>query len=415
VERATLDLLYVGRVPPHPGGSAVVASQLLAGLAARGHRVRVLAPITAEGRARGDAFARAHPRLAVERYLVPHFATARERTSQDEVYRHDEGEALARVFPRLVARRRPDLVVTGQESVGWHVPALAQAAGVPSVALVHGGSTFMVLFEQQALPADADRLLAELAQANRVIAVARHLADTLGRRGLGRVDVIPNAVDLALFRPGPADPGLRARLELGVDDVVVAQVSKLMAIKRPLDTVGAAALALREYPKLVYVMVGDGAARAAVEAACRQHGVAARFRFAGWVDHTEVPGYLRLADLVVIPSDHEGCSLAQLEAQACGRVLLASDIPAAREVIADGESGLLFRRGDLADFAAQTLRAVSDPALRQRIGAGARRAAERRGLEGALARYEAVFREVAAGPAPARRPGAIAAAQPPRG
>jgi glycosyltransferase involved in cell wall biosynthesis len=58
-----------------------------------------------------------------------------------------------------------------------------------------------------------------------------------------------------------------------------------------------------------------------------------------------VPDYINLADVVVMPSEREGQSLVYLEAQACGKLIVASDIPAAREVITDGETGLLFERG----------------------------------------------------------------------
>jgi hypothetical protein len=75
------------------------------------------------------------------------------------------------------------------------------------------------------------------------------------------------------------------------------------------------------------------------------------------MDYAEVPRYLNLADLVVTPSETEGLSRVYLETQACGRVLIASDIPAAREVVEPGHTGLLFPRGDPAALAAAILRA----------------------------------------------------------
>jgi glycosyltransferase involved in cell wall biosynthesis len=56
-----------------------------------------------------------------------------------------------------------------------------------------------------------------------------------------------------------------------------------------------------------------------------------------------MPDYINLADIVVMPSAAETQALVYLETQACARLLLASDIPGAREVIVDGETGLLFR------------------------------------------------------------------------
>ena len=90
-----------------------------------------------------------------------------------------------------------------------------------------------------------------------------------------------------------------------------------------------------------------------------------------------MPRYMNLADLVVMPSEREGLSRVYLEAQACAKTLLASDIPGAREAVTHGETGLLFRRGDIDDLTEKTLLAAGDPALRARIGRQARQYVER--------------------------------------
>jgi glycosyltransferase involved in cell wall biosynthesis len=83
-----------------------------------------------------------------------------------------------------------------------------------------------------------------------------------------------------------------------------------------------------------------------------------------------------------------------VETQACGRALLASNIPAAREVIADGETGLLFHPGDVADLTAKTLRLAAAPDLRAAMGRTARARVGRHGLDRAVEAYEGVLRGV---------------------
>lgn len=73
---SSLDILYVGTLPPHPGGSAILGSHLPGGLAKLGNSVRALAPITAEALQGGDRFALRHPSIAVRRFLIPRFETA---------------------------------------------------------------------------------------------------------------------------------------------------------------------------------------------------------------------------------------------------------------------------------------------------------------------------------------------------
>ena len=108
---------------------------------------------------------------------------------------------------------------------------------------------------------------------------------------------------------------------------------------------------------------------------CRSKGLLENFRFLGWVDHDRMPQYMNLADLVVMPSESEGQSLVCLEAQACGRVVLASDIAGAREVITHGETGLLFKRGQIDDIAEKILWAAENPETRAVIGRRGREAA----------------------------------------
>jgi hypothetical protein len=73
--RKNLDILYVGTLPPHPGGTAISLSQLLIGFAELGHAIRAVAPMTAEASLSGDAFAHTYPYLGVKRFLVPYFET----------------------------------------------------------------------------------------------------------------------------------------------------------------------------------------------------------------------------------------------------------------------------------------------------------------------------------------------------
>jgi glycosyltransferase involved in cell wall biosynthesis len=109
-----------------------------------------------------------------------------------------------------------------------------------------------------------------------------------------------------------------------------------------------------------------------MQAACERRGLGDRFRFTGWVDHDEVPALVRLADLVVMTSESEGQAHVYLEAQACGRTLVASDIAGAREVVVHGQSGLLFPMGHVDSLVETTLAAARDPDLRARIGREAR-------------------------------------------
>ncbi|MBI3758857.1 MAG: glycosyltransferase [Deltaproteobacteria bacterium] len=212
--------------------------------------------------------------------------------------------------------------------------------------------------------------------------------------GLHHIHVVQNGVDLQQFAPRPKNQALQQAHAIGRDAIVVAHVSNMKHLKRGLDIVDSAELALRQDSRLVYLIVGDGPLRQAMESACQEKGIANHFRFVGWVAHDEVPDYLNLADIVVMPSESEALALVYLETMACGRVLLASDVAGAREVIVDGQNGLLFRKGDITALTTQTLAAASDSVARVTIGDTAREMVHAYALPKLVDAYVSIIQEV---------------------
>jgi glycosyltransferase involved in cell wall biosynthesis len=119
----------------------------------------------------------------------------------------------------------------------------------------------------------------------------------------------------------------------------------------------------------------------------------------GEVAHAAMPAILRAADVALNTSRSEGLANAVLEAMACGRAVLASDIAGNRAAIRDGVDGLLYRGDE--GFLAQAGRLLADPALRRRLGENARRAAARRfPPEAEAAAHDRLYRRLLAGRGP---------------
>jgi glycosyltransferase involved in cell wall biosynthesis len=390
VRSARLRILYVGTLPPHPGGTAVACSQILLGLASLGHSVRSIAPITPEALDSGDSFAIAAPHLGVHRYTVPYFDVDSPNTPPS--YRQTEGAGVESLFAEIVAGQRPDVVIAGRESFARQIPKLAAAEELPCVVIAHGSHWIPVLRRSEGRSSDG--MLGELRRADRVVTPARHLAEALQALGVEAIQVIPNPVDLERFQPRPPDLELACSLGIQEGDLVVMHASNLKPIKRPLDIVDSARRVLAEQPGVLYLIVGEGRCRPEMEAACLASGISAHFRFVGWVDHERMPDYLNLADIVLMTSKSEAQSCVMLESQAAGRLLLASDNPGAREVVADGKSGILFGVGDVDELAAKTLWLASRPDLRRRIGDQARTHVRRHSLPEAVLAYEDVLQEL---------------------
>jgi len=117
------------------------------------------------------------------------------------------------------------------------------------------------------------------------------------------------------------------------------------------------------------VLVGDGPARAEVEALMKPFGE--RVCFAGALPQAALPAVYANCDLYVWPAINEAYGVAFIEAQAAGLPVLAGRTGGVPAVVADGQSGLLTPVGDAAAFASAIGQLLDDPAERARLSAGA--------------------------------------------
>lgn len=382
-------ILYVGTLPPHTGGSAISCAQILLGIVETGFSVTAICPITIASMGEVDRFAAEHPELRVLRYPITEFINEPASPQQ----RKEEEDQVGGLFRETVGRFRPDLVVVGRESFSRCVPALAREYDLPVMQWVRGGHCSNYAYWRGTQ--DGRDIIEEFRKAKLVITVADHLTRDLERLGVVDVKTIPNAIDLSMFCPRPEQESLRTELGIAGGQKIILVPGNLIHRKRPFDVIESAARAVRKDPSLTYVMVGADRLDGKVQQACKELGVSDSFRFAGWVEFERMPDFYNLADIVVMASEGEGLARAYLEAMACERTLVASNIAASREVVDDGENGLLFPLGDCDELAERILMIASDPQLRSRLGRNARRSVANRSLVEArqmyLAEIEAVF------------------------
>lgn len=391
----TLDILYVGTLPPHPGGSAVSAAQLLGAFTERGHKVRALSPVTEAQIEEGDPFAAHQPRIPIKRFIVPSAYTTAYLPA-DPGYHRTESESVCRLLPAMVTERRPDILFIGRESFAWHVPDIAESYSLPCVLRVAGATTVGIIEGTYPLSL-AERLIEQCCRTNLVITPSEYLARELRRLGVSPIKVILNAVDLNAFRPAPKDYRLLAKLGIDKGDTVIAYVGNLNDRKRPLDIVRSSVQVLSRCSDVVYVIVGEGTLLEETVRASRTLQVDDRFRYVGWQSYEHIPKYINLADIVVLPSLGEGLARVYLEAQACGRVLIASDIAPAREVVEHGETGLLFPVGDVDALAQRCIEAVQEPGLCAHIGRAALERVQRNDIGAAATHYLDAFEALVQG------------------
>jgi len=193
----------------------------------------------------------------------------------------------------------------------------------------------------------------------------------------GKALVIANGVDTNVFRPRDKVE-LRKKLGLTPEAVILLYVGNLVSYKGVGVLIDALALMKAAHPLLL--LMGDGDERLNLEEKACQLNLSHRVRFLGAMAPDRVPEWMAAADAFVLPSFTEGRPNVILEAMACGLPVVATDIPANRDMVMIGKNGLLVPPGDPQALTIALDKMVSDSELRARMGEVARRSIHERQL-----------------------------------
>lgn len=227
------------------------------------------------------------------------------------------------LLPAVVPYRGKVDVVLG----AWAYPdgcaavALARLLGVPAVIKLHG-SDINVLGEQRAPRA---YMRALLPRAARIVAVSRALGRRVAALGVdpARIEVVYNGVDRDLFHPRDR-AAARAALGLPATGRMILYVGNVLETKGVLDLAVAFEKLSARQPDTSLVIVGGGAAMGKCEEVARRIGP--RMQLAGGRPLAEIGTWMAACDVLTLPSWNEGTPNVILEALACGRRVVATNV-----------------------------------------------------------------------------------------
>jgi lipopolysaccharide/colanic/teichoic acid biosynthesis glycosyltransferase/glycosyltransferase involved in cell wall biosynthesis len=314
----------------------------------------------------------------VRRAAVTHFAVPFTR----RVTPIADLKALVALW-QLFRREHFTIVHTHQVKAALYAQLAARLARVPIVVnTVHGfyfhdstprfKRTAWILLE---------RALARLSHA--LLSQNREDIGTAIREGIcdpARIQHIGNGIDVCRFDRDTVDPrrldALRRELGLTSGNQVVGFVGRLVVEKGVLELFEAVRLLKDRFPRLRLLMVGPvdsdraDAIRPSTAASC---GVGDRTVFTGY--RHDVPELYALMNVCVLPSHREGMPRSPMEAAAMGIPCVATAIRGCREVVRDGETGLLVPVNDAPALADGIARILGDEATAARMGGRARQVA----------------------------------------
>jgi glycosyltransferase involved in cell wall biosynthesis len=201
-----------------------------------------------------------------------------------------------------------------------------------------------------------------------------------------RMEVIRNGIDVSIYS--------HAAIRTRTARTVIVSVGRLEPVKN--YGTALAAFALLKDSSLEYWIIGKGSDASKLRLLAEKLGIAEQVRFMGWRD--DIPGLLRDADIFFMPSLWEGYGLALAQGMASGLPVVASDIPASRELLGSSKAGYLVQPRDAQGFANAMRILVGDPGLRGVLGNEARRRAGVFDFGKTANQYLQLFKNLSCGP-----------------
>ncbi len=323
------------------GGADRVNLELIEGLLNRGHQITVCATLPAN-----HAWEHLFTRCTPDVFVLPNF-----------LHQSDYPRFLA----YLIGSRQIDTVLISGSTIGYQLlPFLrASCSGVAFVDMCHveephwlnGGHPRFAVGYQDALDLN--------------IVTTGHLADWMQGRGAERDRI--RVLYTGLQSHQPAEPEalrirLRTELNIPAEMPLIVFAGRICAQKRP--ALLAEILRAARDQGLVFhaLLIGDGELRPELEALLSQYKLSTCVQMLGTVTHQKWLDLLVAADILLMPSQYEGISIALLEALAAGVVPVVAKVGGQDEIVSD-DAGYLIPHGDteLQGYLEALRQLVSDP------------------------------------------------------
>ncbi|WP_221359289.1 glycosyltransferase [Streptomyces beigongshangae] len=354
------DVLFVSNSVDELGGVTSWSHQMARLLTARGHRVRVVG-ITPPAVAQ-ELGALPYPTTTLYAGQPPRPGRAREASMREEA-----GKLTA-----LFRRARPGAVVIVTQVWAMEWVARADTRGLTVIGMSHESYAYSRASSR------FRRVREHYRNVDRMLALTREDADLWIGQGMNNVSFMPNPLPFV-----PRVPSSRTQKAV----VSIGRLHDQKGIDMLLDTWAEVA---PRHPGWRLRIHGSGEDEEPLRKQCTALGLDGRVDWMGRTD--DVPAALRAASVFVLSSRGEGFPLALMEAMATAVPCAAFDCaPGVREIVRDGEDGLLAAPGNTGELARRLGTLMSDKELRDTMGEAARANIQRYTAEEIVKRWEDLF------------------------
>jgi glycosyltransferase involved in cell wall biosynthesis len=211
-----------------------------------------------------------------------------------------------------------------------------------------------------------------------------------------KIEVVPSAINLYEHEKYLMSRE-EARKSLGLSESEVVTIGYIGGLK-PGKNVETLVRAFEEFMKSCpnakarLIIIGDGPMKVVLEEYVRKRGIGNSIYFLGFIPNAY--RFLNAIDIFVLPSLSEGSPIALIEAMACGKAIIASNIPAIREMVEDGKEAFLFDPHNSEQLEEAILKLYHNSELRRELGENAKKKAKQYDINAVFPKIVKIYQEI---------------------
>lgn len=265
-------------------------------------------------------------------------------------------------FKSLLKEQRWDIVIEDINKIPFYTPLYHRLPLLVVIPHLFSDSVFKEInFVLGLYIYLSEKPLPSVYKGFKFMVISESTKDDLVKRGIPKDDifVIKCGIDHALYRVDP-------QVEKDPTPTVI-YLGRLKKYKSIDHLLTGFSLMLDKIPEARLIIVGDGDYKGVLMDFAKKLNLEDRVEFTGYVDKCEKVKRLQKAWVAVYPSLKEGWGLTNIEANACGTPVIASNVPGLKDSVVDGKTGLLFEYGNVHQLSQCMTKILSDKNYRENL------------------------------------------------
>jgi glycosyltransferase involved in cell wall biosynthesis len=216
-------------------------------------------------------------------------------------------------------------------------------------------------------------------ESDKIITISNSMKKILIKRGAKQenVEVVYDGVKLDIFKPH-YEAGMMLRQNHAAEAEHVLMFHGVIDPQdQPEIIVDAARKVLKEHPKTMFWIIGDGSAIPNLKEKVKRYDIQNHFFFSGWIPFEDIPNFISACDagLVILPNTISAkirVTLKGFEYWACEKPIIVSELPALKEIVEEGRTGLFYKPEDPKDLAEKICILIDNKPLSKKMGKAGR-------------------------------------------